>query len=133
MKRGRALLMNTTSMLDVIFILLLFFVAVSKIRDGTIDLRLPAAEGKTSEAQAKKNEEITISLDRNDQISMNGHAVGDERGLLQALKVEPSADRRIVFLADRESHSGRLVAALKAVTDAGHQNVSFLYEPRESK
>lgn len=136
MKRPRrGVLMNTTSMLDVIFILLLFFVAVSKIRDGTIDLKLPSAEGKTVESSGKKDDEITVAVDKQDQLKLNGRTVGKERELLQALKQEAAggSQRRIVFLADRESHSGRLVSALKAVTEAGFQDISFVYQPQEPK
>ena len=127
-KRKRGTMMNFTSMLDVIFILLLFFVAASKLRDASLDVRLPTAEGKSETSAGRSGKDLTISVDREDRLFLNGAAVAAEKVLVSSLGTD--RERRVVFVADRESHSGRLVGTLKTVTDAGFHDVSFLYQTK---
>lgn len=126
--------MNMTSMLDVIFILLIFFIAVSRLRDAKVDLRLPSAEGQAANEQAVTESILTIAVDASDGIHLNGRKIAGADELLEILKKEKGSsqdDRSVSVLADRDSHSGRLVEALRAVREAGFTRVSFAYEPRE--
>ena len=72
-----------------------------------------------------------ISVNRDNQIEPNGIRVKDELDLREKLSREDPA-ARIVFVPDREARSGSLIATLKAVTDSGFQDVSFLYDPKRS-
>lgn len=119
--------MNTTSMLDVIFILLIFFIAVSKLREARIDLRLPEADGPAT--AASETPPVTLAVDASDGLHLNGRKVGDVAELVRLLKDHPK-DQPVSVLADRGSHSGRLVEALRAVNEAGFTRVSFAYEPK---
>ncbi len=124
-------MLQTTAMLDVIFILLIFFVAVSKVRDGQLDIRLADVIEQEHHSGSNSEEAIVISVNRDDQIELNGIRVKDEIDLREKLSREDPASR-IVFVPDREARSGSLIATLKAVTDSGFQDVSFLYDPKRS-
>ncbi len=128
-KNRKRVVLQTTAMLDVIFILLIFFVAVSKVREGELDLRLPDVVEKGGGSGPASEKDLVISVNREDQIQLNGVAMKDEAELREKLSQEDGSGR-IVFAADRESRSGSLVGALKAVTDSGFENVSFLYNPK---
>lgn len=126
--------LNMTSMLDVIFILLVFFIAVSRLREAQVDLRLPTAEGPSA-SESVTESILTIAVDAGDGIHLNGRKVAGADELLDLLKKEKGTsadDRPVSVLADRDSHSGKLVEALRAVREAGFSRVSFAYEPRES-
>ena len=118
-------------MLDVIFILLIFFVAVSKVREGELDIRLADVRAEETRSGSNSEKSIVISVTREDQIEINGVGVTDEVDLREKLSRE-DPDGRILFAPDREARSGSLIAALKAVTDAGFEDVSFLYDPKRS-
>lgn len=128
-KNRKSVVLQTTAMLDVIFILLIFFVAVSKVRDGKLDIRLADVREQEPRSGSNSEEAIVISVNRDDQIELNGIPVKDEIDLKEKLSREDPA-ARIVFAPDREARSGSLIATLKAVTDSGFQDVSFLYDPK---
>ena len=130
-KRRTSMVLQTTAMLDVIFILLIFFVAVSKVREGKLDLRLPDIVEKSSSAGSRPEKEILLSVSREDQMELNGQSIRDVADLQEKLSRENPSDR-VVIASDREARSGALVAALKVVTESGFQDVSFLYDPRRS-
>ncbi len=130
-KNRKSVVLQTTAMLDVIFILLIFFVAVSKVRDGQLDIRLADVIEQEHHSGSNSEEAIVISVNRDDQIELNGIRVKDEIDLREKLSREDPA-ARIVFVPDREARSGSLIATLKAVTDSGFQDVSFLYDPKRS-
>lgn len=66
----KALSLNITSLIDVLFILLLFFVVTSTFKDpnaSALDLELP----KSSKTQSDETpDEETIYLDKNNKVSM---------------------------------------------------------------
>ena len=128
-KNRKRVVLQTTAMLDVIFILLVFFVAVSKVREGELDLRLPDVIEQDGRSGAPTENDLVISVDREDQIKLNGVAVKDEVDLREKLSREVESSR-VVFAADGDSRSGSLVSALKAVTDSGFHDISFLYNPK---
>ena len=130
-KSRKSVVFQTTAMLDVIFILLIFFVAVSKVREGQLDIRLADVRAEETRPGSNSEEAIVISVTREDQIEINGVGVRDEVDLREKLSREDPAGR-ILFAPDREARSGSLIAALKAVTDAGFEDVSFLYDPKRS-
>ncbi len=71
-RQKKALTLNITSLIDVLFILLLFFVVTSTFKDpnaSALDLELPKSS-KTQTTEAA--EEETIYLDKNNQVSMLG-------------------------------------------------------------
>jgi biopolymer transport protein ExbD len=130
-KSRKSVVLQTTAMLDVIFILLIFFVAVSKVREGELDIRLADVRAEETRSGSNSEKSIVISVTREDQIEINGVGVRDEVDLREKLSREDPAGR-ILFAPDREARSGSLIAALKAVTDAGFEDVSFLYDPKRS-
>lgn len=132
-KRPTRMAFNNTSMLDVIFIILIFFVSVSRLREGAVNIRLPGAEQGPKTEAAANDDLLVVSLDAADRLHLNGKALGGRgelAGLLRAEKARKGEDRRVVFQADRESSSGALVTALKTVSEEGFRNVAFEYEPR---
>ncbi|MCB0278160.1 MAG: biopolymer transporter ExbD [Calditrichaeota bacterium] len=71
----RALNINLTSLIDVLFILLLFFIVTSTFKDpntAALDLILPKAN-KTSDD--KESDEAILFLDKNQQVSFLGHTI----------------------------------------------------------
>ena len=71
-KKKTALTLNMTSLIDVLFILLLFFIVTSTFRDpnsSALDLELPKAS-KTQSEEIPKEE--TVYLDKNNRVSILG-------------------------------------------------------------
>jgi biopolymer transport protein ExbD len=112
---------NLTPMLDVVFIMLIFFiVTASFIKEAGIDVNRPDAP--TSESIADAN--ILIAISANDEIWM-------DRRLIDPRAVRPNIERMhaenpkgsVVIQADKKSTNELLVVVMDAARQAGVYNV----------
>ena len=101
-KKDTNIMINITSLIDVVFILLIFFaVTTSFVTPSSIKVDLPKAKGEAVEE--KKN--IRIAVDSTGALFLDGEAVKDEE-LESKLKVLIEADEKslhgkVVFVIDK--------------------------------
>ncbi len=117
---------NLTPMLDVVFIMLIFFiVTASFVKEAGIDVSRPSA----STAERKERGNILIAITANDQIWMNRRQV-DPRALranIERMHAE-NPQGSVVIQADKNSKNGLLVQVMDAARLAGVPNVSLAAE-----
>ena len=110
-------------MLDMVFILLIFFIVTSSfVRETGIDVNKP----KASSAQELARESILIGISREGTIHINEGQV-DLRALRTILlrMVAEKPDRTAVIVADREAPSGKIVDVLDECNFAKVKKVSI--------
>ena len=127
--RSHAPQLALTSMLDVIFLLLCFFVTVSVFSqwESEISIKLPSAA--TAEEPDRLPGEIIVNLDRDGRVSVNSKALelGDlETRLAKVAKFYP--DQAVIIRADKDVRYERLVAVIDACRAANVWNFSFATE-----
>src|SRR5690606_22943561 len=114
---------DMTPMLDVVFIMLIFFiVTASFVKEAGVDVSRPSAE--TAEQQQRGN--ILIAIRPNGEIWVDRRVV-DVRALranVERLRAE-NPEGTVVILADKESHTGLLVEVMDQVRLAGVSNVAI--------
>ncbi len=117
---------NLTPMLDVVFIMLIFFiVTASFVKEAGIDVTRPPA----ATAEKKERGNILVAITANDQIWIDRRQV-DPRALRANIE-RPSAENphgSVVIQADVESKNGLLVKVMDAARLAGVSNVSLAAE-----
>jgi len=118
---------NLTPMLDVVFIMLIFFiVTASFVKEAGIDVsRPPAAQPK----ETKERGNIVVLITSNNQIWMDGRPV-DVRALrpnIERMHAE-NPQGSVIIQADQESENGLLVRVMDAARLAGVENVSLAGE-----
>jgi len=117
---------NLTPMLDVVFIMLIFFiVTASFVKEAGIDVNRPDAA--TAERKEKGNILVAISADN--QIWINRRQV-DPRALranIERMHAE-NPHGAVVVQADEESKNKLLVQVMDAARLAGVKNVSIAAE-----
>ena len=117
---------NLTPMLDVVFIMLIFFiVTASFVKEAGIDVTRPPA----ATAERKERGNILVAITENDQIWIDRRQV-DERSLranIERLHAE-NPQGSVVIQADRNSKNGLLVQVMDAARLAGVSNVSLAAE-----
>lgn len=117
---------NLTPMLDVVFIMLIFFiVSASFIRESGIDVNRPdkPAENPTEDGS------ILVAISENNQIWMDRRLI-DPRAV-RANIARMSAENPgspVVILADRRSHNDTLVQVMNASREAGIYDISIAAE-----
>ena len=114
---------NLTPMLDVVFIMLIFFiVTASFIKEAGIQVERPDAPT----AEKQEDAAILIAISANDEIwidrkEMDPRAV---RGMIERLHAE-NPKGSIVIQADEDSTNEMLVIVLEAAKQAGVVNVAI--------
>ena len=114
---------NLTPMLDVVFIMLIFFiVTASFIKEAGIDVNRPDAPSADSQADAA----ILIAISSNDEIWIDRRQTDPNavRGMIERLHAE-NPKGSIVIQADEESTNEMLVVVMEAAKQAGVTNVAI--------
>ena len=114
---------NLTPMLDVVFIMLIFFIVTATfIKESGIDVNRPDAQSADSQDDAA----ILIAISGNDEIWVDRKETDPRalRGVIERLHLE-NPKGSIVVQADEESTNEKLVAVLEAAKAAGVSNVAI--------
>ena len=117
---------NLTPMLDVVFIMLIFFiVTASFVKEAGIDITRPPA----ATAERKERGNIMVAITATDQIWVDRRQV-DPRALranIERLHAE-NPQGSVVIQADKDSKNGLLVQVMDAARLSGVSNVSLAAE-----
>jgi biopolymer transport protein ExbD len=117
---------NLTPMLDVVFILLIFFiVTASFVKESGIDINRPSA----ATAVRKERGNILVAITPTGQIWIDRRQVDVRavRANIERLHAE-NPQGAVVIQADRESKNGLLVEVLDAAKLAGVESISIAAE-----
>jgi len=117
---------NLTPMLDVVFIMLIFFVVTTSfVKESGVDVNRPMA----NTAQQQESANILIAIRPNGEIWIDGRAVDVRavRANVERLMAEfPETD--VVIQGDRQAQIGLLVRVMDQVRLAGITNVAIAAE-----
>jgi biopolymer transport protein ExbD len=119
---------DITPMLDVVFIMLIFFiVTASFVKESGIEVNRPDA----STAQSKPRANILIAINANDEIWINKRQVEESqvRANIERMHAE-NPQGTVVIQADEEARTKKLVAVMDAARQAGVYDVSLATEAR---
>ena len=118
---------NITPMLDVVFIMLIFFiVTASFVKESGIDVNKP--EGQTAVAKEKAN--ILIAIDADGAIWIDRRQIDPRavRANIERLHAE-NPQGTVVIQADEDSRTGALVQVMEAARLAGVYDVAIAANP----
>ena len=118
---------NLTPMLDVIFIMLIFFiVTTSFVKESGIEVNRPNA----TTAQKQERASIFIAIDSKGQIFLQKRRIEVDavRANIEKLHAE-SPEGSVVIQADQLSQTGILVRVMNQIRLAGVQKISIAASP----
>jgi biopolymer transport protein ExbD len=134
-RKRRAPSIIIVSLIDILAILLIFFIVTTTFRKNQPQLQINLPESKMAEqAPAEKDEPVVLSVKSADEISLDGKPVALDSlaEALKAVRVQAPA-RPIAMQADREAPFGIVVKVLDALKDAGIKNIPAFTQPEEAK
>lgn len=118
---------DMTSMLDIVFIMLIFFIVTSSfVRESGVEVNRPQASNSTSQKEAN----IFIAVTADNEIYIDKRVVDKERvqPTLEHLVIEqPNAS--LVIQADEFAFNGTVVAVMDSAKSAGISNIALATEP----
>ena len=134
-RKRRAPSIIIVSLIDILAILLIFFIVTTTFRKNQPQLQINLPESKTAEqAPAEKDEPAVLRIKSAEQITLDEKPVTlDTLGeALKSLRSQ-APSRPIAMQADREAPFGVVVSVLDALRDAGIKNIPAFTQPEEQK
>ena len=119
---------DLTPMLDVVFIMLIFFIVnASFIKEAGIEVNRPEA----STSQPKENVNILVAVNANNEIWMDKRRIDVRavRANIERLHAE-NPKGAVVIQADNKSNTETVAAVLDAAREAGVYDVSLATEEK---
>ena len=113
---------DMTPMLDVVFIMLIFFIVSSTfVRDQGVDINRPSA----ATAQSQKTQGLIIAIDAQGQSWIAGKAIAVNRlKEYLAFKLTQQRVSSVLIKADSATSTGSLIAVLDLVRSLGVESVA---------
>ncbi|RYU71273.1 biopolymer transporter ExbD [Aliivibrio finisterrensis] len=117
---------DLTSMLDIVFIMLIFFIVTSSfVRESGVEVNRPQA----SHSVAQKEVGIFVAITANNQVFIDKRRVDMERveAVLASLHLDnPQAN--LVIQADKHAYNGTVVSVMDAAKGAGIEGIALATE-----
>lgn len=115
--KKRKITVNLTSLIDVLFILIIFFsVSSTFLEQPGIELKLPEAES----SEAHTTQKVIIYVDKSENLFLNDEMVS-KNNLMDEVKklVEAQSDNSIVLKADAQVSHGLIVSIMDMLRKQG--------------
>lgn len=119
---------DLTSMLDIVFIMLIFFIVTSTFaRESGVEIDRPAASNVSAQAATS----LMVAVTEDNQIYIDNARIDPERveATLSRLSTEQT-DVSLVIQADKRAYSGTVVTVLDAAKGAGITQIALSAEPK---
>lgn len=120
---------DLTSMIDVLFVLLLFFMVTTTFSEtSSMNVKLPSASAKSTEISKK---DLSVSLDGTGAIYFSENQAAPKLITIEALKEElvkskrSNADVALLLRADKLVNHGRVVSILDQAKQVGIENIAI--------
>ncbi len=122
-KQGKEVGLQSAMMTDLVFTLFIFFILVSTIKKDAMEIKAPKVQKQASSSNTKNQHKFTITLDKQDQIYVDGKKV-DSQNLLAVFqeikqKLPPDTGVSITLRADADSKTSRLLEVWAVLNGAG--------------
>ena len=120
---GEDVVLGLTPLIDVVLLLLIFYIVTTAFVDREIELQLPESQASSIPDERKK---LTIELGRNGALALNGQLT-TIKALDRAIEREARADmiRSVEIRADKMVIHGRVIEVLGIVKKHGVENVGI--------
>lgn len=119
---------DLTSMLDIVFIMLIFFIVTSSfVRESGVEVNRPTAAHATSQKDAG----IFVAITSANDIYIDKRQIDVERvqATLEHLLLE-QPEAALVIQADEHAYNGTVVRVMDAAKGAGVKNIALAAEKR---
>jgi biopolymer transport protein ExbD len=114
---------NITSLIDVTFMLVVFFMLGASFEKPAVTLALPQASSR----ETPENVALTVSVDSGGRIFFEGAEVDHATLLARLSALEPET---VALECDRGTDFGMAVEVMDTIKTAGAKNVAIRHDPK---
>jgi biopolymer transport protein ExbD len=119
--------MLMTSMIDIIFILLAFFVCVTELKKGHLDVDVPAVPSADA-AEPESSDPLVVDVTGDNKIFVGGVEAEDgvtlDRLLAEVVQ-ERGGDVTVHLAGDRNAKNGTMMVVVSHLSRAGIKKIEF--------
>ena len=120
-KNRRSADVDITPLIDVLFMLIIFFVLTTSFIQGQVDVELPSGKGVSSSTEKA----ITLSIEKDGTLYWNGQTVTKED--VRVLAKEASG-REVLIAGDKASAYGTVAEILSILREEGITSAGLLMQ-----
>jgi biopolymer transport protein ExbD len=122
-KKRRAPSIIIVSLVDVLTILLIFFVVSTTFKRDQPEVQINLPDAKTATKAPAELEHAIVTVDQNDEIKLDGRAIGVDE-LENAVRDLPATRKSSLALqADKKASFGTIIQVMDALKLAGVKNL----------
>ena len=122
-RKRRAPSIIIVSLVDILTILLIFFVVSTTFKKDQPEVQINLPESKTATKAPSETEHAIVTVDQNDEIMLDGRSINVDQ-LQGAVRDLPAARRSTLALqADKKASFGTIIKVMDALKLAGVRNL----------
>jgi biopolymer transport protein ExbD len=122
-RKRRAPSIIIVSLVDILTILLIFFVVSTTFKRDQPEVQINLPDSKTSTKASSELEHAVVSVNENDEVRLDGQVIGVDE-LEAAVKNLPPTRRTMLALqADKKASFGTIIKVMDALKLAGVKNL----------
>ncbi|MDQ2824315.1 MAG: biopolymer transporter ExbD [Verrucomicrobiota bacterium] len=130
-KKRRAPSIIIVSLVDVLTILLIFFVVSTTFKKDQPEVQINLPDSKTATNVPAEMEHAIVTVDENDEIKLDGRAIGVDELESAVRDLPPTRKSSLALQADKKASWGAIIKVMDALKLAGVKNLpSFTREQK---
>ncbi|RKX34843.1 MAG: hypothetical protein DRP64_19740 [Verrucomicrobia bacterium] len=120
---------NISSLLDVMFILIIFFLATTTFKDEERDIKVSLPENAKGESLSSAPKVIVINVRQDGSYIMaNGAVIPEKMQKIVLQAVESDPEQKVLIRGDQNALHGHVAAAVAMCRHAGIHEVNIGYQ-----
>ena len=122
-RKRRAPSIIIVSLVDILTILLIFFVVSTTFKKDQPEVNINLPDSKTASAQPAELEHAIVSVDAEDGLKLDGETIGIDQLESALNKMTPERKSSVVLKADQKASFGIIIKVMDALKLAGVKNL----------
>jgi biopolymer transport protein ExbD len=122
-RKRRAPSIIIVSLVDILTILLIFFVVSTTFKRDQPEVQINLPESKTSTKSASELEHAVVSVNETDEIRLDGQVIAVEELEASVRNLPPTRKAALALQADKKASFGTIIKVMDALKLAGVKNL----------
>ena len=130
-RKRRAPSIIIVSLVDILTILLIFFVVSTTFKKDQPEVQINLPESKTATKAPAEVDHALVSVDEQDVVKLNGHAVPIDELQKAVSDLSSTQKASLAMQADRKASFGMIIKVMDALKLAGVRNLPAFTQPEK--
>jgi len=122
-RKRRAPSIIIVSLVDILTILLIFFVVSTTFKKDQPEVQINLPDSKTAVNAAAELEHAVVSVNENDEVRLDGNMVSPEELETLVKNLSPTRKSSLALQADKKASFGTIIKVMDALKLAGVKNL----------